>query len=255
MVRKKRSLGYGFADEVAKVSSKLGYFKKKEQLEWKDVLLPLSETNTYFDPNFSSQFIKNPWIVTFFYALCLVLFFIIFVRLFHLQIVEGGKNRELADGNRIQIKLIHAPRGVIFDRNGKVLAANSPAFRLMSKDIKKARLISREEALELEVKNDPALPDLEVDNVRTYPMGEKLAHVIGYVSEISESQLKDEKYNTYRLGDRIGISGIEAQYEELLKGKDGGEIIEVDSAGKILRSLRRNSPVPGQNLYLTIEYL
>ncbi len=246
MVRKRKSLGFGFTDEVAKVSSKARHLKKEER-EWKDLLIP------NFDPDFGTPFSKSPWIITIFYALCLILFFVIFVRLFHLQIVEGTKNRELADGNRIQVKLIHAPRGVIFDRNGKVLAANSPAFRLWDDGIKRARLISREEALELEVKNDPASPDLEVDNVRTYPMGEKLAHVLGYVGEISQTQLKDSDFKDYRLGDRIGQSGIEAQYEKLLRGVDGGEIIEVDSSGRKLRTLRRTSPIPGQNIYLTID--
>lgn len=206
--------------------------------DWVETLLP------NFDPSFVEKFGQSPWRITAFYIFCLVLFFIIFIRLFHLQIIEGKRNRDLADGNRIQIKIIHAPRGVIFDRNGKILASNSPAFRL------KTRLISREEALELEVKNDPKVQNLEVDNVRTYPMAEKLAHVIGYVGEISEAQLDDK---TYRLGDRIGQSGIEAQYEKDLRGIDGGEIIEVDSFGRKLRTLRRNSPIPGQNIYLTID--
>lgn len=246
MVRRKRSLGPSFSDEVAKVTSSMGHYKRKEQGDdWKDVLLPnyqlISDTN----------FENNPWMVFSFISLCLFLFFVIFIRLFHLQVVEGKKNRELADGNRIQIKVIHAPRGVIFDRNGKVLAANSPAFRLVNHSTpdKKVRLISREEALELEVKNDPRVLDLEVDNVRTYPFGEKLAHIVGYVGEISQSEL----VNPYHPGDRIGKIGIEAQYEKQLRGIDGGEIIEVDSKGSKLRTLRQNPPIPGRNLYLTID--
>lgn len=215
--------------------------------DWKDSFLP------NFSGQFGEHFGKSPWRLTGLYILSLVLFFIIFLRLFHLQIIEGRGNRELADSNRIQIKIVHAPRGVIFDRNGIVLAANSPAFRLYYSDSKKARLIPREEALELEVKNDPQAADLEVDNVRSYPMGEKTAHVVGYVGEISEAQLKDAQYKNYRQGDRIGQSGIEAQYEKILKGVDGGEIIEVDSLGKKLRTLRTNPPIPGQNIYLTMD--
>lgn len=214
--------------------------------DWKETLLP----------NFSfqaKQFGKTPWRLTSLYVVVLILFFIIFVRLFHLQIVEGKSNRNLADTNRIQIKIIHAPRGVIFDRDGKVLAANSPAFRLYDPDSKKAKLISREETLELEVKNDPKAQNLEVDNVRSYPLGEKTAHVVGYVGEISQDQLKDTLYKNYRQGDRVGQSGIEAQYEKILKGTDGGEIIEVDSLGKKLRTLRTDPPIPGQNIYLTID--
>ncbi len=217
-----------------------------ESSEWKDRLLP------NFDPNLK-EFDKNPWITTSFLVLTLVSFFAVFLRLTSLQIVKGSVNRELADGNRVQIKIIHAPRGVIYDRNGKILAANAPAFRLFDPDTKKARLITREEALKLEVKNDPAERDLEVDNVRTYPYGEKLAHVLGYAGEISEQSLKSPKFADYRIGDRIGLSGIEAQYESILRGKDGGEIIEVDSKNNKLRTLRRQAPVPGQNIYLTID--
>lgn len=249
MARKSRNLGLAFNDEVAKVSNKAGQ-KKVQESEWKDFLLP------NFNAGFSERFAKDPWAVLPFSLICLTLYFIIFLRLFHLQIVEGKTNRELADGNRIQIKVIHAQRGVIFDRNGKILAANSPAFRLLEKQDgvkQKVRLISREKALEWEVKNDPRSINLEVDNVRTYPMGERFSHVLGYVGEISGSQLADGEHKNYHLGDRIGQSGIELQYEKLLKGTDGGEIIEVDSKGGVVRTLRRNQATAGQNIYLTID--
>ncbi len=245
-MRKKRKLGFGFSDEIAKVTSKIGNFEKIEN-EWKDVLLP------NFDAQSASHIKKDLWRTSFFFIFCLILFFILFLRLFNLQIFNGKQNRELADGNRIQIKLIYAPRGVIYDRNGKILASNSPAFRLYDQRSKKAKLIPREEALELEVKNDPKVKDLEVDNVRTYPKGEEFAHVLGYVGEISEDQLKLAEYKGYRLGDRIGKGGIEAQYEKVLKGVNGGEIIEVNSSGEKIRTLRTNPPTHGQNIYLNID--
>lgn len=240
-------MGYSFADEVLKVSFKKGHFKKVEVQNWVDNLLP------NFDPNSESYIKKDNWKTTLILSVCFILFFTLFIRLFHLQIVKGKNNRELADGNRIQIKVIHAPRGVIFDRNGKVLAANSPAFRLFDKDSHKTKFITREEALELEVKNDPQALDLEVDNLRSYPMGEKMAHVVGLIGEVSQEQLKDPDFKTYKLGDRVGKEGIEAQYEKVLRGVDGGEIVEVDSFGNKLRTLRRNPPIPGQNIYLTID--
>jgi len=243
---KTRNLGHAFKDEILKVSEGVGHFKQKET-DWKDRLIP------NFDSNFGEDISKSPWRITFFYVIIFILFFIIFLRLFHLQIAEGQVNRNLADGNRIKVKIIHAPRGIIYDRNGKILASNSPAFRLYEKEVKKTRLITREDALEMDVKNDPRVSNLEVDNVRRYPMGEKLAHVIGYVGEISETQLKNIDYNSYHLGDRIGQSGIESQYEKILRGVDGGEIIEVDSMGIPLRTLRRNPPISGQNIYLTID--
>lgn len=215
--------------------------------DWKDFLLP------NFNPNFQSSIKQSKWRPTLFLLLCIVLFFVILLRLFHLQIIWGKENLKLADGNRIVVKVIHAPRGVIFDRNGKILASNSPAFRLFDRDNQKTRFISREEALELEVKNDPGVLGLEVDNIRSYLMGEKMAHVLGYVGEISKEQLKDPYYKNYKQGDRIGKSAIESQYEKILKGVDGGEIIEIDSKGEKLRTLRRESPIPGQNIYLSID--
>lgn len=249
MTAKKRSLGPGFTDEVAKVTSKIGSFKKGESAEWTDYLLP------NFHPHNINSVQRSPWRMIFFSGICLILFFIIFLRLFHLQIVEGYANRELADGNRIQVKIIHAPRGVIYDRNGKILAANSPAFRLNDPVslAHKVRFVSRDQALEWEVKNDPRAANLEIDNVRNYPMGEEFAHVLGYMGEISETQLKASEYKNYRPGDQIGKAGVEAEYEKILRGVDGGEIIEVDSKGNKIRTLRLQSPISGQNIYLAID--
>ncbi|MBI2329924.1 penicillin-binding protein 2 [Candidatus Daviesbacteria bacterium] len=249
MAKKRKHLGFSFTDEVAKVTSKKGNFKVKEASDWTDLLLP------NFRPGYQQGLSQSIWRIIFFTAVILVLFFIIFLRLFHLQIVEGKTNRELADGNRIQIKVIHAPRGVIYDRNGQILAANSPAFRLTDTKLSKpkTRFVTREQAMEWEVKDDPRVLNLEVDNVRNYPKGEVFAHVVGYTGEISDIELADPKFKNYRLGDQIGKSGIEAQYEKILHGVDGGEIIEVDASGKKLRTLRQKTPIPGQNIYLSID--
>lgn len=249
MIRKKGNLGHAFSDQLTKVTTKIRHPKKEEPFGWTDFLLP----NFHYNQEQIAP--KSAWRIIFFLSLCLVLFFVIFLRLFHLQIVRGSANRELANGNRIQIKTIHAPRGVIFDRNGKILAANAPAFRLNnpSSVVHKAILVTREQALEWEVKNDPRALNLEVDNVRTYPMGEKFAHVVGYMGEISEEQLKNKEFKDYHLGDRIGKAGVEAEYEKLLRGTDGGEIIEVDSTGRKIRTLRLQSPVAGQSIYLSLD--
>lgn len=246
---KKRNLGPGFSEEVTKITAKVGHFKEEETSGWTDFLIP------NFHHKDDALVEKSTWRVIFFLIICLVSFFVMFLRLFHLQITEGVTNRSLADGNRIQVKIIHAPRGVIFDRNGKILAANSPAFRLNDPTSKthKARLITREEALEWEVKNDPRFLNLEVDNVRTYSAGEKFVHLIGYMGEISEEELKNKDFKDYYSGDQVGKSGVEAEYESLLRGTDGGEIIEVDSKGRKIRTLRLQPPVAGQNIYLSID--
>ncbi len=247
MVKKRKSLGFGFPDELAKVTGKTGHFKTGGFSEWKDFLLPNFRGENKELPKIST------WRVISFLCLCMVAFFAIFLRLFHLQIIEGQQNRALADGNRIQVKIIHAPRGVIFDRNGKILAANSPAFRLVNGGNKNKKFVTREEALEWEVKGDPRTANLEVDNVRTYPMGEIFAHVVGFMGELSEDQLKNQEFKDYRPGDEVGQIGIEAKYEKLLRGRDGGEIIEVDSQGHKLRTLRMQPPIAGQNIYLSID--
>ena len=250
-MRKKRSLGPALPDELIKITRKLGHFQRKEKGEWVDALLP------NFRATNEDLIQMSPWRIIFLSCIALILFFFIFLRLFHLQIAQGKSNRELADGNRIQVKIIHAPRGVIYDRSGKILAANSPGFRLNDPAAAghKARLISREQAMEWEVKNDPGFLNLEVDNIRNYPFGEQFAHVVGFMGEISETQLQKEEFKNYKAGDQIGQYGLEAEYEKTLRGIDGGEIIEVDSKGRKIRTLRREAPIPGHNLYLSIDAL
>lgn len=246
-MRKKKSLGVGFVDEIIKVSLKGKNFQNPDVSEWADSLIP------NFDPSIKHDLQLSHWRLTSLVVLVLILFFVLFLRLFHLQISSGKTNRELADGNRIQVKSIHAQRGVIFDRNGKIIAANSPGFRLVDPKTHRSLFLSREQAFELEVKNDLRANNLEIDSIRAYPKGEELAHVLGYVGEISEEELKQEQYRNYRPGDRIGKSGVESFYEHLLKGKDGGEIIEIDAQGKKLRTIRTFPPKPGLNLYLAID--
>lgn len=199
-----------------------------------------------FDPG-SFNLSKSSFRVAFISVLSIIVFFILFLKLFNLQIINGAEYRKLADGNRVQIKLIHAPRGVIYDRNNKVLARNDPGFRLGK------IFLTRDDALKLEIGHDPQAKELEVDHVRVYPFSEKTAHILGYVSEISAQELKETKFFGYKLGDKIGRNGIEEAYEKYLKGIDGGEIIEVDAMGQKLRTLRTVEAVPGQNLVLNID--
>lgn len=241
MRNRRKKLGLAFKDELSKVNRPYGHFgKKSRDLQWQDHFLP------NFRPEDETEKV-SPWRLITLACICLVVFFGLFVRLFHLQVVQGKENRELADSNRIQIKIIHAPRGVIYDRGGKILAENNPGFRL------KEKFIGRDEALALEARGDKAVDELEVDAIRYYPLGPVTAHILGYVGQISEEELKDPKYTGYRMGDRIGRSGVEQIYETYLRGKDGAEIIEVDASGRKLRSLRKVDPIPGKNLYLAID--
>lgn len=242
MKPRQKKLGHLFTSEVLKTTRAFGHFKhqKIEDEKWEDALIPNYQMKDDKDR-------ISSWRIIIIASVMLIFFFGLFLRLFHLQIVLGAKNREMADSNRIQLKVIHAPRGVIYDRNGKILAENTPGFRLGK------QIISRDMALILEAKNNPEINNLEVDSVRHYPFSEISSHVLGYVGQITEEELKMPGYKDYKLGDRIGRSGVEQIYEQVLKGADGAEIIEIDATGNKLRTLRKIDPIPGNNLYLSLD--
>ncbi|TAL40044.1 MAG: hypothetical protein EPN89_20165, partial [Methylovulum sp.] len=135
-----------------------------------------------------------------FSTILFVVFFVLFFRLFSLTVVKGHEYRVLADGNRTRELIRHAPRGLLLDRAGKPLVAN----------------ISQ-----------------GLTYVRQYLYPRALAHVVGYTGELTEKELKDEYYSirNYRLGDRVGRMGVEAVFEERLRGRDGRELVEVDASG------------------------
>jgi penicillin-binding protein 2 len=249
---KKLKFGKAFNDELKKYSFKTGHFYKKSSgsIEWTESLFNgVGESSQHTS-------LLSPWRKIFLVICIMITFFGLSLRLFHLQVTQGKENRELADSNRIQVRVIHAPRGVIYDRNGKILAQNDPGFRLKEASSGgkiSFRSITRQEALDLEIKNDQLSQNIEVDNIRTYPFAEKTAHVLGYVGEITEDELKEPEFVNYKLGDKIGRGGVEEAYEKVLKGTDGGEIIEVDASGKKIRTLRETAAVSGQNIYLTLD--
>jgi len=173
-------------------------------------------------------------------------------RLFFLQIIKGNDYRNLSDNNRIKTIPIYAPRGIIFDRNGIPLVFNTPGFRenlkINGKD--ETKLIGNSEALKLlsEGKNN-----LEIDSLRNYPYKNAAAHVIGYIGQISEDELKQKKFTDYTGGDLVGKIGIEKEYENLLRGTNGKELAEVDSRGKVIRKLGQTDPISGKNITLTLD--
>lgn len=176
-----------------------------------------------------------------------VAFFII-LRLFFLQIVQGSYYRMLSDGNRKKTILIHAPRGIIFDRNGVPLVYNVPGFRETIDG--KTKLISQDEAIKLLAEGNK---NLEIDSLRKYPEKEATAHLLGYLGQISPEELKEAEYEGYRAGDLIGKMGIESEYESFLKGEDGKQLAEIDSQGKVIRKLGETDAVAGKNITLTID--
>src|SRR3989344_3202163 len=191
-------------------------------------------------------------------AYLLPLFLILFtalimIRLLFLQIVSGSYYRGLSDSNRTRTFVIHAPRGIIFDRNQIPLVFNVPGYREVpdgtsSKD--KAKIISNDEAMKLISKGKT---NLEIDSLRSYPYKDAASHVLGYIGQISEVELKQNEFADYKGGELIGKTGIEGKYEHILKGMDGKKLVEVDSLGKVVRKLGKTDPVPGKNITLTLD--
>ncbi|HEX8966136.1 MAG TPA: penicillin-binding protein 2 [Patescibacteria group bacterium] len=169
-------------------------------------------------------------------------------RLFYLQIIKGSDYRLLSDTNRTRTAVVHAPRGVIFDRNGIPLVYNVPGYREEVNG--KTTLIDQKAALELLAKGDK---NLEIDSLREYPYKDAFAHVLGYIGQISQRQLQEPLYSDYKVGDVIGKEGLEQEYEPLLKGIDGQQLIEVDATGQKVRTLGETDPIPGQNITTTID--
>ncbi len=177
-----------------------------------------------------------------------IIFFILFVRLFFLQVIKGYYYRYLSDSNRTKTLSIHAPRGIIFDRNKVPLVFNAPGYR--EKVNGKTLFLSQDEALNLIAAGKK---DLEVDSLREYPYREVFSHVLGYIGEISKDELSQNTFSGYGSGDIIGKSGIEKQYENVLKGIDGRQLFEIDAMGKEIRQLGKQDPISGQNITLTLD--
>lgn len=219
------------------------------------------------------------------------LFGALFVRLWYLQVLDAGQFEVAARQNGVRLVYTPAPRGLILDRNGKVIVDNR-VVNVLTVDrgaIKHhphvvhqlaALLGEKDEALALAI-DDPryssltpvpvAQPDAAqityvkehadrfpgVDvaqrTVRSYPYGSLAAHLVGYVGEINARELAARKTQGYKLGDSIGKSGVELAYDAQLKGTPGVTKLEVDSNGKVLGTLDTQPPVQGHDVRLSID--
>jgi penicillin-binding protein 2 len=226
-------------------------------------------------------------------AIMLLLMMIYMVRLWHLQVLQGDSYRYQSENNRIRIEEIAAPRGIIFDRNGVPIVENRPAYNLViiREDISDLEATVRELARLCErdpdeffsiIEANKATPkfvplrlasDLDRDCLariearrirlpgvviqlepkREYKWNATAAHLIGYLSEITEAELKSEKYRGYYPGEDIGKVGIESGFEKFLHGSRGGRQLEVDAAGRRVRLLEEHLPIAGRNLWLTLD--
>ena len=219
------------------------------------------------------------------------------IRLYVLQVVRHDRYAEIAENQRRRRLPIPAPRGMIFDREGRVIVDSRPTYNviLSREDVKGKDLTSLIEPLAegLSVDKDflrdyfemvktlPAFesikvkegatpgdiswveahnlefPELRVEQQpqRRYPADGTLAHVLGYVGEISPEQVKNQvnKDKGLKPGDIIGLSGIEQTYDDYLRGTDGYREVVVDSRGRIQDEIDTIAPIPGRDLVMTID--
>jgi penicillin-binding protein 2 len=220
-------------------------------------------------------------------------FVILILRLWQLQVLQGETFDRLSDKNRIRLRRIPFTRGIISDRRGRVLADNRPAFRLMGVPAEilspRETIIRLREGVSLDgrdmvgavsraqngapfrpltLKEDLPwdevawvethrldLPGIwvEVEPRRFYPYGTIASHLLGYVGEISKDLLTRWRGRGYRVGDLVGMSGLEWMLESYLRGRDGGQQVEVDAQGRQLMVIQEVAYQPGANLVLTQE--
>ncbi|MEM1080652.1 MAG: penicillin-binding protein 2 [Pseudomonadota bacterium] len=226
-------------------------------------------------------------------GLMMLAMLLILLRFAYLQLAEHVAFAARAESNRVELQALAPNRGLIVDRNGRVLAENRAAYRLVAvpervddADAMLARIdqlvglsedelqryregLNRsrrfqpvllksnlnEQAVATLALHRHQLQGLEVEPylVRHYPFGSALAHVVGYVARINEMDLQRLPADNYRASTHTGRIGIERQYESLLHGQSGVERVETNAQGRVIRVLERTDPVPGQAIQLSLD--
>src|SRR5437773_3485721 len=223
----------------------------------------------------------------------LSIFFVLAYGLWRLQVAQSDLYSSLAEKNRVRNVPILAPRGRIVDREGRTIVDNYPSFTaLLLRDSSRDLLADSDviaHGLHMDPKDmrerirkfssmpqyqpiylkDDITPDElafieahrnelpELDTImahrRLYPRNGFMAHLIGYVGEVSEDMLNQPQFELYNSGDVVGISGVERQYNNLLMGKNGSRQALVDSRGREVERLGETEAVPGKQLRLTVD--
>ena len=225
--------------------------------------------------------------------LIILIFGIILFRFLNLQIMHGHNYREKSEQNRIRLREIAPLRGIIKDRNGIPLATNRPSFNLcvIPEEIANTEefLINLNKIIPLDIdasikaikagnqkapfrqiciKKDMTRDELaiietfrfnlngvsvSIEPRRNYINGTMASHLLGYLGEITEEQLKINIFPKAKRGDFIGKLGVEQQCEKLLAGEPGGMQLEVDAVGRVIEIISNTPPKSGADVYLTLD--
>lgn len=228
-----------------------------------------------------------------FFVILAVGLVLLLLRAWHLQVSKGAYYLELSENNRLRVVETPAPRGRIFDRNGALLVNNVPSFNLylVLGDMKaRERVIRRlseiieitpeeiSESVEKRKKGDPYYPikikedlsmrevarieghglelpgvKIEAEFKRDAVYGPLAAHLLGYVGEITQDQLKKERYAEIKSGTIIGQYGVEQSFDEMLLGTPGEKKIEVDALGHEQQVLHEILPLRGNDIFLNLD--
>src|SRR6202047_1278914 len=223
----------------------------------------------------------------------LLIFLFLAYGLWKLQVMQSGKYAQLAEQNRVRNVPILAPRGKILDREGRIIVDNYPSFSALllrdsSRDLSAdAELIAHGLHLDANevrtrirhfssmpqyqpifLKEDITpdelafidahrneLPELDtiVAHRRLYPRNGFMAHLIGYVGEVTEDMLNQPQFELYSPGDVVGVSGVERQYNNELMGTNGARRALVNSHGREVGLLGETEAIPGKQLKLTVD--
>lgn len=224
-------------------------------------------------------------------VVCLVLFAVLLGRMVYLQLWRGDYYAKQSDGNRLRQSRILAPRGIIYDSEGKELVNNLPGYAVVlqkQSSYKPETLQRLSNLLQMPVEEINAkikasenfyepimlknnldqqmvtkieeqrryMPEvmLSVQPIRNYPYHELAVHALGYVGEVSAYEIEQGLFKNITQGSLVGKGGLEKSYDKYLRGEDGAFMEEVDVAGNVVKHYDSVQPVPGKNLKLTIDY-
>lgn len=224
-------------------------------------------------------------------VVCLVLFAVLLGRMVYLQLWRGDYYAKQSDGNRLRQSRILAPRGIIYDSEGKELVNNLPGYAVVlqkQSSYKPETLQRLSNLLQMPVEEINAkikasknfyepimlknnldqqmvtkieeqrryMPEvmLSVQPIRNYPYHELAVHALGYVGEVSAYEIEQDLFKNITQGSLVGKAGLEKTYDKYLRGEDGAFMEEVDVAGNVVKHYDSVQPVPGKNLKLTLDY-